>query len=118
MADSGHGVVAGVIRVDDSSTGTSPDRTAALQVDATGRPCCAASRRSARALPIWPVSAAMAARHTLGHRPDDTDALNFLGIAARADGDLERARAFWDTSVVGGDAVAPLLIKIAFPGED
>ena len=58
------------------------------------------------------------ALHTLGHRPDDTDALNFLGIAARADGDLERARAFWDTSVVGGDAVAPLLIKIAFPGED
>jgi hypothetical protein len=44
--------------------------------------------------------------------------LNFLGIAARADGDLEKARAFSDTSVVGGDAVAPLLIKIAFPGED
>jgi len=60
-----------------------------------------------------------AALHTLGHRPDDTDALNFLGIAAaRADGDLEKARAFWDTSVLGGDAVAPLLIKIAFPCED
>jgi hypothetical protein len=39
--------------------------------------------------------------------------LNFLGIAASADGGVEKARAFWDTSVVGGDPVAPLLIKIA-----
>ena len=28
------------------------------------------------------------ALHTLGHRPDDTDALNFLGNPARADGCL------------------------------
>jgi predicted Zn-dependent protease len=59
------------------------------------------------------------ALHTLGHnRPDDTDAFNFLGIAASADGDLEKARAFWDTSASRGDSVAPLLIQIAFPGED
>lgn len=64
----------------------------------------------------WPVASTYAAAlldrdspdrtetlHALRHRPDDTDALNFLGIVARADGDLEKARAFWDTSVVGGD---------------
>jgi TPR repeat protein len=54
------------------------------------------------------------ALRNLGRRTDDTDALNFLGIAAKVDGDLEKARASWDASVSGGDAVAPLLIKIAF----
>ena len=39
------------------------------------------------------------ALRNLGRRTEDTDALNFLGIAAKVDGDLEKARASWDASV-------------------
>ena len=54
------------------------------------------------------------ASHRLQARADedDTDALNFLGLAAYAAGRLNDARQFWTTSTDLGDFVAPLLLHL------
>ena len=46
---------------------------------------------------------------------EDSDALNFLGIAAIADGQRDAARDYWSRSAELGDAVAPLLLAVTSP---
>jgi hypothetical protein len=53
-----------------------------------------------------------AARATLRGLEGDTDALNFLGVAALRAGSHEEARASWRRSLDAGDVVAPLLLGI------
>jgi Flp pilus assembly protein TadD len=53
-----------------------------------------------------------AALATLRGLEGDTDALNFLGVAALRAGDHDEARASWMRSRNAGDAVAPLLLRI------
>jgi TPR repeat protein len=53
-----------------------------------------------------------AARATLRGLEGDTDALNFLGVAAFRAGDHDEARASWMRSLSAGDVVAPLLLRI------
>ena len=43
----------------------------------------------------------------------DTDALNFLGVAALRAGAHEEARTLWMRSLNGGDVAAPLLLRIS-----
>jgi TPR repeat protein len=53
-----------------------------------------------------------AARATLRGLDDDTDALNFLGVAALRAGAHDEARASWMRSLNAGDIVAALLLRI------
>jgi TPR repeat protein len=53
-----------------------------------------------------------AALATLRGLEGDTDALNFLGVAAFRAGSQDEARASWMRSLSAGDVVAPLLIRI------
>jgi TPR repeat protein len=58
--------------------------------------------------------AAVARLRDLG---DDTDALNFLGIAALRAGSPDQARVLWTRSADTGDGVAPLLLTVVSQGE-
>jgi TPR repeat protein len=51
-----------------------------------------------------------AALLTLARLPDDSDALNFLGIASHRAGKPTEARHYWVASAQLGDSVAPLLL--------
>jgi hypothetical protein len=52
------------------------------------------------------------ARQRLRELDQDTDALNFLGIADSAAGDLHEAKNHWWRSSELGDPVAPLLLHL------
>ena len=54
-----------------------------------------------------------AALEHLRARGDDSDALNFLGIAAYIDGDRSRATECWTLSTQMSGAAAPLLMQVA-----
>jgi TPR repeat protein len=45
----------------------------------------------------------------------DTDALNFLGIAAYSDREYDDARSYWTRSNDLGDGVSPLLLRLTTP---
>ncbi|MFI9808530.1 hypothetical protein ACIHEJ_29895, partial [Streptomyces sp. NPDC052301] len=52
------------------------------------------------------------ARESLAAHEGDTDALNFLGLAAREANDLAAARIYWNQSAAARDTVAPLLLHL------
>ena len=52
------------------------------------------------------------ARRRLQELADDTDALNFLGIASYIDGEYDETRSYWTRSSDLDDAVAPLLLHL------
>src|SRR5207302_617882 len=51
-----------------------------------------------------------ARRELVARAPEDTDALNFIGIAAFRAGDIASASARWTESAERNDGVAPLLL--------
>ena len=57
-----------------------------------------------------PLEREKAVAHLTG--ADDTDALNFLGVAAMADGHRDKARQFWTDSSNQGDIAAPALLNL------
>jgi hypothetical protein len=52
-------------------------------------------------------------RRRLDDLAGDTDVLNFLGIAAYTDREYDQARSYWTRSSDLGDAVSPLLLRLA-----
>jgi TPR repeat protein len=56
------------------------------------------------------------ARETLAAHEGDTDALNFLGLAAHEAGDVSAARTYWKKSAAARDTVAPLLVHLTNGG--
>ncbi|MEU9049612.1 hypothetical protein AB0D37_04255, partial [Streptomyces sp. NPDC048384] len=52
------------------------------------------------------------ARETLAAHDRDTDALNFLGLAAHEASDVTAARTYWKRSAAARDTVAPLLVHL------
>ena len=59
-------------------------------------------------------SAREAARSRLAAIADEnTDALNFLGVAALADGDADTARELWVRSADQEDTAAPVLLYLS-----
>jgi len=56
------------------------------------------------------------AREQLHELPEDTDALNFLGIAAYIDGQYDQARSYWIDSSDLGDVVSQLLLHLTADG--
>ena len=48
----------------------------------------------------------------LAEQAENTDAINFRGLAAYRTGDLQTATMYWTSSAGSGDVVAPLLLSL------